>query len=212
MANSPLNFDNSGFLVGLRQIEGQTQSVHQDTQEIIRLLRSELNQSQNHLRRIRDNTGNTSRQLSQSNSGSGQGASDDANAQPPVGSGRVSPTSRRRIFGGRSGGNTGTANPRNRITHHANNAQERAAERRAANNGANRNPSNRNRDELGRFTANQQNNQENNNLAESIGEAVGENMQGVAIDDKNLDPLIDSFHEVKDALSPITGLLSPSTV
>lgn len=206
MANSPLNFDNSGFLVGLRQIEGQTQSVHQDTQEIIRLLRSELNQSQNHLRRIRDNTGNTNRQLSQSNSGSGQGASDDANAQPPVGSGRVSPASRRRIFGGRSGGNTGTASPRNRITQHANNAQERAAERRAANNGANRNPSNRNRDERGRFTANQENNQENNNLAESIGEAVGENMQGVVIDDKNLDPLIDSFNEVKDALSPLTSL------
>ena len=203
MANSPLNFDNSGFLVGLQQIENQTQSVHQDTQEIIRILRSELNQSQNHLRRIRDNTRNTNRQLSQSNSGGGQGASDNANAQPPIGSGRVSPTSRRRDFGGRSGG--GTASPRNRITQHANNAQERA-ERRAANNGANRNPSNRNRDERGRFTANQENNQENNNLAESIGEAVGENMQGVVIDDKNLDPLIDSFNEVKDVLSPLTSL------
>lgn len=203
MANSPLNFDNSGFLVGLQQIENQTQSVHQDTQEIIRILRSELNQSQNHLRRIRDNTRNTNRQLSQSNSGGGQGASDNANAQPPIGSVRVSPTSRRRDFGGRLGG--GTANPRNRITQHANNAQERA-ERRTSSNGANRNPSNRNRDERGRFTANQENNQENNNLAESIGEAVGENMQGVVIDDKNLDPLIDSFNEVKDVLSPLTSL------
>lgn len=203
MANSLLNFDNSGFLVGLQQIENQTQSVHQDTQEIIRILRSELNQSQNHLRRIRDNTRNTNRQLSQLNSGGGQGASDNANTQPPIGSVRVSPTSRRRDFGGRSGG--GTASPRNRITQHANNAQERA-ERRTSSNGANRNPSNRNRDERGRFTANQENNQENNNLAESIGEAVGENMQGVAIDDKNLDPLIDSFNEVKDALSPITSL------
>lgn len=149
MANSPLNFDNSGFLVGLQQIENQTQSVHQDTQEIIRILRSELNQSQNHLRRIRDNTRNTNRQLSQSNSGGGQGGSGNSSAQS-------------------TGGN----------------------------------PSNRNRDELGRFTANQ----ENNSLAQSIGEAVGENMQGVVIDDKNLDPLIDSFNEVKDVLSPLTSL------
>ena len=149
MANSPLNFDNSGFLVGLQQIENQTQSVHQDTQEIIRILRGELSQSQNHLHHISNNTNNTNHQLSQSNSGGGQGGSGNSSAQS-------------------TGGN----------------------------------PSNRNRDELGRFTANQ----ENNSLAQSIGEAVGENMQGVVIDDKNLDPLIDSFNEVKDALSPLTSL------
>mgnify|MGYP001940721185 CR=1 FL=1 len=149
MANSPLNFDNSGFLVGLQQIENQTQSVHQDTQEIIRILRGELSQSQNHLHHISNNTNNTNHQLSQSNSGGGQGGSGNSSAQS-------------------TGGN----------------------------------PSNRNRDELGRFTANQ----ENNSLAQSIGEAVGENMQGVVIDDKNLDPLIDSFNEVKDVLSPLTSL------
>ena len=50
-----INYDAQGFIIGLNRIEHQTQSVHEDTQEIIRILRGQLEQMREANTRARRN-------------------------------------------------------------------------------------------------------------------------------------------------------------
>ena len=155
-----LNYDAQGFILGLRRLENNTQQIHNDTQEIIRVLMAQHQIGEARLQEMNDTLQRINQNL---------------NRLPPT----ISPDTVRDYNPNQNPPNPNRQNPPPRDV------------------------SNRLRDSNRRFTRQSEDSKQAKALADNIGNSVGESLK---IDDKNLDPLIDSYHEVKDALAPITSI------
>lgn len=193
-----LNYDAQGFIVGLGRIERHTSNVHDDTQEIIRILKGQrqlsdtrMQEMANNLRQINQSTRLSSRihaRPGSNNSGSGQVTRSPSH-------------------------NASTLNAQNRMTRRASEAvndssntagRNRQNQTRSSRNSISRDSASRqNRDNLGRFTTQADNANFINRLSDKIGDKFKSNL-----DTENIDPLLQSVKEVKGLLSPVTGLFS----
>ena len=214
-----LNYDARGFIIGLNRIEQQTSNVHDDTQEIIRILKGQHQINDTRLQSLQDT-------LSQINSGIGtinrteamlrragnrvqsqaQGTNGNANSRPST-AGTAGSTSRihRSTDTQTQGNGQNASRGRGGRVHPPVGTQDNNHGGRR--DGAGRPVSgsqDRNRDSRGRFTAAAEDSSFINRLSDRIGDSFRNN----AIDDNNIDPLIDSFNEIKTIFSPVTGMFN----
>ena len=211
-----LNYDASGFIVGIDRMNKGIDNVHDDTQEIIRIL---LAQRQTNDTRMRELTRavrtvsqrinvqgniNTNRTRS-SNLGGGSGGGRNGGNGNGGGSpsNRISSnasTRRQRNENGQSDSNNGSGNNRRRDANGRftredddGSIDQRTGRRRTGN---------RDRDANGRFTG--------GSSTQSGANRFGGGGSGGSTNTSGIDPLIDSFNEAKDLLSPLArgaGLL-----
>ena len=214
-----LNYDARGFIIGLNRIEQQTSNVHDDTQEIIRILKGQRQISDTRLQSLQEtlsqiNSGISNinrheaavRRASNRTQGREQGTNGNANSRPstPAGTRGASRIHRSTDTQSQSNGQNASRGRGGRVhppveTQDNNHGGGRGGAGRSVSGSQDRN-----RDSRGRFTAAAEDSSFINRLSDRIGDSFRNN----AIDDNNIDPLIDSFNEVKTIFSPVTGMFN----
>lgn len=199
-----INYDAQGFILGLGRIESQTQSVHEDTQEIIRILRGQLEQMREANTRARRNQNqrtstigdrNSSRSHRDSLASRGGNADNNANRTDSSSDSRIT----RRVD------DAGARNPPvpNQRDQNSANRQERLRDERGrfirANSDTDTDTSRqrqerreRRRDANGRFT------RENDGAFKKLLDALK-----LDADTNNLDPFLDSLKELQGMFAPV---------
>ena len=211
-----LNYDNQGFIMGVGRMSKGIDNVHDDTHEIVRILKSQNQIGNTKLSELTRAVQSASQRLSAQSNINNNRRSQNSGSPNPILDSDTSPSRahRRRanLRTRRAGRNPDAApspsqspasdrnNRRPRLSRDSNNAGDRARARRSSTNpngGSNNAP--RERDANGRFTGGNQ----------SAGQAAiarmmagfkgmngGGNIGGV-------DPVLDSIKEAKDLLSPL---------
>lgn len=194
-----LNYDAQGFIVGLGRIERQTSNVHDDTQEIIRILKGQRQISDSRMQDM----ANSLRQINQSTRLSSRIQSRSSSNNTSSGQGTRSPS---RTSSALTAPDRMTRRASNTIDDSSNTTgrnQRNSQSRTRTDNISPNNSSGQNRDARGRFTAQADNANFINRLSDKIGDKFKSNL-----DTENIDPLVQSAKEVKSLLSPVTGLFS----
>lgn len=219
-----LDYDAGGFIVGINRMKDGIDNVHDDTQEIIQILKSQnqiANTRMSELSRaIRQNTHQSGRQsatqnnrVRQNNSGTPRISSASTNAQE-----RINQTHRNRIPASRTSGNAGanrgsgpTDHPpsnvnRTRITSSSRRARitDSTSDDASTVSGANTrqrdgntDTTSRTRDANGRFTSG------STSAIDRLASNISRNLSGIGTNTGGVDPVLDSLKEAKDLLSPI---------
>lgn len=216
-----INYDAQGFIIGLNRIEHQTQSVHEDTQEIIRILRGQLEQMREANTRARRNQNQRTSTISDRNSSrshrdslASRGGNADNNANRTVGGSSSRLNNDANSAGSRTRGNSSraddgststssntTANRNERLRdergrfRRADDAYTdniQQRERRERRRDERRQRRDRQRDERGRFTS------DNDSAFKKLLDAFK-----LSVETNQIDPLIDSFNEIRGMFSPM---------
>ncbi|WP_394211119.1 hypothetical protein [Psychrobacter piscatorii] len=217
-----LNYDAGGFIVGVNRMNDGIDRVHDDTQEIIQILKSQNQIANTRMteltRAVRKATYQASSQSSvnsnRERAASGRASSSNRitgepasiTQQAPSASRRTQPNSNTQNIGSQAraarrnqGGNQagGDAVP---ISRDSTNASSR---KRSLNSDspASTDAAGRERDARGRFTGGSGSASENERRKLGFG-----SLSGGRSDTSGIDPLVDSFREAKDLLSPIGGI------
>lgn len=171
-----LNYDPQGFIIGLQRVERQTSLLHDDTQTIIRILSSQSRINETQLQGINQRL----QQLNQTT----RTRSHQRNQQTRLVGEQISRQSNRHLPAqAREIGNT-TNTPVRQASQNRQNTP---------------NSTERLRDSNGRFTSNA----EEVNFIQRLSDTVAKNVAEVGVDDRNLDPLVESMHEVYDTVKPM---------
>ena len=202
-----LNYDPSGFIVGMDRMNIGIDSVHDDTQEIIQILKGQRQVNDTRMRELTRAVRSVAQRVSaqgnvdtsrtrSSSSGSNRNTNNPPSSNPSSRITSNAPTRRTRTSNNQSstdqGGSNqgGNANNRNRDDRgrftSENGSSDTSGNRR-------RSSADRERDENGRFTGS----------AQSGSSGFGRGIGG-STNTSGIDPLIDSFNEAKDLLSPLT--------
>ena len=217
-----LNYDAGGFIVGVNKMNDGIDRVHDDTQEIIQILKSQNQIANTRMteltRAVRKATYQASSQSSVNSSreraASGRTSSPSRitgepasiTRQAPSASRRTQPNSntqnigsqaraaRRNQGGNQAGGDTVP------ISRDSTNASTRTRSHNS-DSPASTDAAGRERDARGRFTGGSSSASENERKKLGFG-----SLNGGRSDTSGIDPLVDSFREAKDLLSPIGGI------
>ena len=217
-----LNYDAGGFIVGVNKMNDGIDRVHDDTQEIIQILKSQNQIANTRMaeltRAVRKATYQSSSQSSV-NSNRERAASGRTSSSSRISGEPASITRQAQSASRRSPPNSNTQNigsqaraaRRNQgsdqagsntvpISRDSTNASSRT---RSLNNDspASTNAAGRERDARGRFTGGSSSASENEHKKLGFG-----SLSGGRSDTSGIDPLVDSFREAKDLLSPIGGI------
>ncbi len=218
-----LNYDAGGFIVGVNKMNDGIDRVHDDTQEIIQILKSQNQIANTRMteltRAVRKATYQASSQSAvnsnRERAASGRTSSTSRMTGEPASITRQAPSARQRTQSNSNTQNIGSqasAARRNQggnnqagdnplpISRDSTNASSRT---RTPNNDnpASTDAAGRERDARGRFTGGGGSASENERKKLGFG-----SLNGGRSDTSGIDPLVDSFREVKDVLSPIGGL------
>ena len=216
-----LNYDAGGFIVGVNKMNDGIDRVHDDTQEIIQILKSQNQIANTRMtelsRAVRKATYQASSQSAVNNNrqraASGRTSSASRMTGEPASITRQAPSARQRTQSNSSTQNIGSqarAARRNQggnqaggdtvpISRDSTNASSRT--RTPNNNPASTDAAGRERDARGRFTGGSGSASENERRRLGFG-----SLSGGRSDTSGIDPLVDSFREVQDLLSPIGGV------
>lgn len=208
-----LDYDASGFILGIDRMNKGIDNVSDNTDEIIQILKAQRQVSDTRMielaRAVRaiehhistQNSINNNRKRSSESAGTRRvlPPSSDTSSNNRISSN--APIHRQRAADGSSGSNTEAGNRvtnnRSRITSDVDSEQS-SSSRTATNQGSRDSAANRERDANGRFTGGSSTIEGSSGSSGSFGRGIGStNTSGV-------DPLIDSFNEAKDLLSPLT--------
>ncbi len=171
---SGLNYDNNGFIVGVKKVEKGLNSVKDDTQTIIDILKGEQQQADSRSRQ-------SNRIIEQAVANS---------ARQTVGA--INRTQARR--------NNITSNASNAVNQSTSNARRNS--NNSNSNSSNSNNSNRQRGADGRFISDGSNNASNKFKRELLKD-IATTFRGVGTDSKGIDPLLDSVNEMKEVTAPL---------
>lgn len=209
-----LNYDNQGFIVGISRMSRGIDNVHDDTQELIQILKSQNQIANTKLSELTRAVQNASRLGAQNND---RNRSTQNNAAPDSPLSEDTPQDRARnrranINARRASRTSGSNNPANNsnnerrrtgrptISRTSDNAADRARTRRPSTNpNGGSNNADRERDENGRFTGSSKSASQaalSRMMAGFKGVTGTGNISGV-------DPVLDSLKEAKDLLSPL---------
>ncbi len=214
-----LNYDAGGFIVGVNKMNDGIDRVHDDTQEIIQILKSQNQIANTRMteltRAVRKATYQASSQSSvnsnRERADSGRTSSSNRITSEPASITRQAPSASRRTQSNSTTQNIGSqarATRRNQggnqaggdavpISRDSTNASSRT---RTPNNDspASTDAAGRERDARGRFTGGSSSASENEHKKLGFG-----SLSGGRSDTSGIDPLVDSFREAKDLLSPL---------
>ena len=217
-----LNYDAGGFIVGVNKMNDGIDRVHDDTQEIIQILKSQNQIANTRMteltRAVRKATYQASSQSSvnsnRERAASGRASSSSRITGEPASITRRAPNASQRTQSNSNTqniGNQARAARRNQrgdqaggdtvpISRDSTNASSRTRspnrDTRASTDAAGRE-----RDARGRFTGGNSSASENERKKLGFG-----SLSGGRSDTSGIDPLVDSFREAKDLLSPISGI------
>lgn len=220
-----LNYDNQGFIIGLNAINRKADKIHDDTQEIIKILKSQRQITDSRLREIAGNLQKINRtthklsnkqlsvnvQLDTPSSTRNQTkVANSRNQAPSQNTNQVSRTDAQRARIASQTNHVRQLQDNNRIanrtisdtSHHPINERNPITTRIAPQVSRSSNidqQQGRNRDAKGRFTKQA----EDASFIQKFSEAMGRQMAGVTANDRQLDPLIESMHEAYDLFRPV---------
>lgn len=193
-----LNYDASGFIVGIDQMNKGIGNVHDDTQEIVQILKAQRQVNDTRMNELTRAVRLAAQRMGSSNN------INNSRDRASSSAGRISrnaPTSRPNSGSSDSrSADTSAANRRNRIT----SSSTRASDSSSSNTN-NSSPSqsrrdsaaNRERDGNGRFTGG------DSTRTNPSGFGGGTGGMGGTTNTSGVDPLVDSFNEARDLLSPL---------
>lgn len=204
-----LNYDDSGFIVGVNRLNDGINNVHDDTQEIIRILLGMQQINDTRLseltRAVRSATQNTRTQNNRRNdnrnrSNDGGQSQDDSN---------------RGSNGDRSRANNPNRNPNDDRSNNRARNRNRNTDRNRLDPGTDDNPNNDNDDTRSRNRSRRAGNRERDANGRFTGGGDGDGNSGsrggggrgmgnIGADTNGVDPLVDSVNEARTLLSPLT--------
>ena len=207
-----LNYDSQGFIMGVRRMSQGIDSVHDDTQELIQILKSQNQIANTKMSELTRAVQHASARAAQNSNRSSRRQEPNGAPDSPLNDDTPQGRAERRRINRRASRTSRSNNPRptndNRrrntrrptVSGDSDNAADRSRTRRPSNNpnGGSNNPA-RERDENGRFTGSSKSASQaafSRMMAGFKGVTGNGNVGGV-------DPVLDSLKEAKDLLSPL---------